>query len=144
MQHVKNWTPMIYYACPKTLSASVHKRVTQTEATISLTTFCIISEFSSQFRGLLNLEIQCRIYKGPPIIIILSRINPIPRIDTYSLRSITILSSHIRLGLPKGFFPVGLPVKILKALLPSSILTTCPAHLNLLKSKQSYSSKSAN
>ena len=28
--------------------------------------------------------------------------------------------------------PVGLPVKILKALLLSSILATCPAHLNLL------------
>ena len=33
---------------------------------------------------------------------------------------------------PKGLFPVGLSVKILKALLPSSILATCPAHLNLL------------
>ena len=43
-----------------------------------------------------------------------------------------ILSFHLRLGLPKGLFPVGLPVKILKALLPSSILTTFPAHLNLL------------
>ena len=29
-------------------------------------------------------------------------------------------------------FPVGLPVKILKAFLPSSILATCSAHLNLL------------
>ena len=29
-------------------------------------------------------------------------------------------------------FPVGLPVKILKALLPSSILATCPVHFNLL------------
>ena len=36
------------------------------------------------------------------------------------------------LGLPKGLPPVGLPVKILKALLPSSILAACPAHLNLL------------
>ena len=32
----------------------------------------------------------------------------------------------------QGLFPVGLPVKILKALLPSSILATCPVHLNLL------------
>ena len=30
------------------------------------------------------------------------------------------------------FFPVGLPVKILKELLPFSILATYPAHLNLL------------
>ena len=36
------------------------------------------------------------------------------------------------LNQPKGLFPVGLPVKILKALLPSSILATCLAHLNLL------------
>jgi hypothetical protein len=36
-------------------------------------------------------------------------------------RSILILSSHQRLDLPIGLFPVGLPVKILKALLPSSI-----------------------
>ena len=48
------------------------------------------------------------------------------------LRFFIILSSHLRLGLPKGLFPVGLPVKIFKALLPSSILVTCPAHLNLL------------
>ena len=32
----------------------------------------------------------------------------------------------------KGLFPVGLPVKSLKALLHSSIMTTCPVHLNLL------------
>jgi hypothetical protein len=46
--------------------------------------------------------------------------------------SILILSSHLRLGLPKDLFPVGLPVKILKAILPSSILATCPAYHNLL------------
>ena len=46
-----------------------------------------------------------------------------------SLRFILILSSHLRLGLHKGFFPVGVPVRILKALLPSSI----QAHLNLLE-----------
>ena len=41
-----------------------------------------------------------------------------------SLRSILILSAHLRLGLPKGLIPAGLPVKIFKALLPSSILAT--------------------
>ena len=55
----------------------------------------------------------------------------LPALIPISSRSILILSSHLRLGLPKGLFPVGLPVKILKALLPSSILATCPAHLNL-------------
>ena len=49
-----------------------------------------------------------------------------------SSRSILILSSQLRLGLPKGLFPIGLPVKILQALLPSSIMATCRAHLNLL------------
>ena len=41
--------------------------------------------------------------------------------------SILILSSHLRLGLP-----VGLHIKILKALLSSSIMAMCPVHLNLL------------
>ena len=50
----------------------------------------------------------------------------------HSSRSILILSSHLRLGLSNGLFPVGLPVNIMKALLPSSVLATCPAHLILL------------
>jgi len=49
-----------------------------------------------------------------------------------SLKPIQILSSHLCLGLPKVLFPVGLSVKILKALLPSSLLGTWHAHLNLL------------
>ena len=49
-----------------------------------------------------------------------------------SLRYILTLSSYIRLSLHKGLFPEGLPVKILKSLLSSSILATWPAHFNLL------------
>ena len=49
-----------------------------------------------------------------------------------SLRSILIVSYHLRLDLPKGFFPVGLSVKILKVVLPSSTLAKRPADLNLL------------
>ena len=58
-----------------------------------------------------NPEVQCRIHKGSPIIHILSRINPIPRIDTYLFK---VHSNILDLGLPKGIFPVGLPVKMLK------------------------------
>ena len=46
------------------------------------------------------------------------------------LRSILILSSHLCLGLPKDLFPEGIPAKILKAPLTSSILATRPAHLS--------------
>ena len=61
----------------------------------------------------MNPAVQCHIHKGSLIIPILSWINPIPRIDTY-------------------LFEVHFTVKILKALLPSSIVATFPAHLNLL------------
>ena len=69
-------------------------------------------------------------HKGPPIIPILIRINLL--LISISLRSILISSTHLRLGLPKGIFPLGVPVKILKALLPTSILPTWPANLSLL------------
>ena len=39
-----------------------------------------------------------------------------------SLRTILVLSSHLRLGLPKGLFLVRLLVRILKAFLPSTTL----------------------
>ena len=49
------------------------------------------------------------------------------------LRCTSILSSHLRLGLAKSLFHVGIvTVKILKALLASIILTIWPAHLNLI------------
>ena len=58
--------------------------------------------------------------------------NRYPEPTPIYLRPNMILSFHQRLGLPKGLFPTGVPAKMLKALLPSSILATWPAHLSLL------------
>ena len=60
----------------------------------------------------------------------LGRKSATPRTDTYFLTCILILSSHLRLGVSRGLFLVGLPVKIVKALLRSSILSTFPGHLS--------------
>ena len=47
-------------------------------------------------------------------------------------RSILMLSTHLRLGLPSGLFPSGFSSKILYTPLSSPIRATCPAHLILL------------
>ena len=70
-------------------------------------------------------EVQCRIHKDSSLSSNLSQINPIPRIGTYFFMVNSNIPSHLHLGLPKVLFSVGLPVKILKALLLSSIPATC-------------------
>ena len=56
-------------------------------------------------------------------------IHPVPSIMT---RLSQILSSHLRLGLLKGLFPLGLPTKILYVFLNRPMCATCSAHLSRL------------
>jgi hypothetical protein len=80
--------------------------------------------------NLWNPKFHCRVHKNPPLVPILSQINPVH--TTPSLRSILILSSQIRLTLRSGLFYPGFPTNILHTFLFSPIRATYPAHLILL------------
>jgi hypothetical protein len=73
-------------------------------------------------------------YGSPPLVPILSQIDPFHTSHPTSMcrRSILILSTHLRLGLPSGFFSFWLSQQypICIPLLP--FRATCPAHLILL------------
>jgi len=83
-------------------------------------------------RTLRNPEVHYRIHNSPPLNFILSEIKPIHVPHHTSWRSILILSSHLRLGLPNGLFPSGFSSKTLYTPLLSPISATCPAYLILL------------
>ena len=64
----------------------------------------------------------------------LSWASPIQSINLHltSWKSILILSTHLRLGLPRGLFPSGFPIKTLYTPLSSPIRATRLTHLILL------------
>ena len=62
-------------------------------------------------RILWNPKVHHRIHNSPPYVPILSQIVPVCPPHRKSRRSILILSSHLRLGLPSGSFPQVPPLK---------------------------------
>jgi hypothetical protein len=79
-----------------------------------------------------NTEVDHRVHMTPPPVPILGQIDLIPTITTYPQRSILILSTLLRLGLPSCLFLYGFPTNILYAFLLSPICAECSAHLILL------------
>ena len=78
-------------------------------------------------RILWNQKVHYRIHKSPPRLSILSQIDSVRAPHSISLRSILLLSSHLRLALPSGFIPSGFPIKTLCVpLLPPYMLHALP------------------
>jgi len=76
--------------------------------------------------------VHYRVHNSPPLAPILSQMNPVHNIPSYSLRSILILYFHLRPGFPSGLFPSDFPNKILHPFLISPIRTTSSNNLTIL------------
>jgi hypothetical protein len=75
-----------------------------------------------------NPKVHFRVHKSPPLLQILNQIN---QVYTIPLRFISVLSIHLCLDLPSGFFPSGFHTNNLYAFLLSTIRARCHTHLIL-------------
>ena len=85
-----------------------------------------------------NPEVHYHTRKCPPPVLILSQLHPVPTTPSPSWRSILILSSHLRLGLPSGLFPSCFPTKTLCTTLPPYMPHAPPISFFLILSPALY------
>jgi len=79
-------------------------------------------------RFLWNPKVHYRIHKCPTPVPVLNQIDPVHTPHLAPWRSILILSSHFRLGLPSGLIPSGFPTKNLYVPLPHTRYMSHPSH----------------
>jgi hypothetical protein len=91
---------------------------------------------------LCNQKVHYLNHKSPPPIVLLSHIEPV-HVTTSYLRSILILSTHLRFGLPSGLFPSGFLIDILHAFsFAPLVLHALPISSSLILSFWLYLEKS--
>jgi hypothetical protein len=77
----------------------------------------IVTQLVKKYPAVLwNPKVHYHVHKSPPLDPILSQLNPVLPIDPYLPKVHLMLSFHLRLGLPSGLLPSGLPTT---PLLPS-------------------------
>ena len=69
-------------------------------------------------RILWNPKVHYRPHKRPSPVPILSQLHPVPTTPSHFLKSILILSYHLRLGLSNGIFPSDFPTEIFRSYPP--------------------------
>jgi hypothetical protein len=108
--------------------ASSHQYATITPNSMGLiTSWEATSRSAGQIPSILwNPKVHYLVYKSPPLVLILSRMNSINTIRRSSLRSILRLS-YLSLDLPGGLFPSGSPTKTLYEFPFVPIHAICPA-----------------
>jgi len=78
------------------------------------------------FRWSVQVMIGCHVHDSPPLVPILSQINPAYILIRFPLNAILILSSHPRLSLPSSLSLSGFTTKIMYIFLVSPLRAACP------------------